>query len=96
MSVDIINKLKDGEVVFEKETSFYYFKCPHCKDVCMVHKKDIRCTIFRHAVYKKDMQFVPPHALKEECERWLKEDLVYGCTKPFKFDGNEIKICNYI
>lgn len=96
MSVDIINNLKDNQIIYEKETNFYYFKCPHCQDICMVHKNDIRCTIFRHAVFKKNMKFVPPHAPKEECERWLKEDLVYGCTKPFKFNGDKVEICDYI
>ena len=42
------------------------------------------------------MRFVNPHASKEECERWLQEDLVFGCTKPFKFDGRKVEICGYI
>ena len=81
---------------FDEKENIYYFECPHCKDVCAVHKNDIRCTIFRHAVYKKNLKFVNPHASQKECERWIKEDLIYGCTKPFKFDGKKVEICGYI
>lgn len=45
---------------------------------------------------KKNYEFVPPHATKEECERWINQGLVYGCAKPFKFDGKYVKIIDYI
>ena len=85
-----------NKIYHDRESDIFYFVCPHCKVMCQVPRNEIRCTIFRHAVFKKDMSFVPPHASKCECERWLKEDLVYGCTKPFKFDGNNILKCDYI
>ena len=80
----------------DRESDIFYFLCPHCDVMCQVPRNEIRCTIFRHAVFKKDMAFVPPHASKNECERWLKKDLVYGCAKPFKFDGNRVFKCDYI
>lgn len=83
-------------VSWDEKLKLYIFQCPHCKEFCAVTKDDVRCTIFRHAVYKKNMRFVNPHASKEECERWLQEDLVFGCTKPFKFDGKTVEICGYI
>lgn len=83
-------------IEYDSNLKSYCFKCPHCYEYCEVMEKDIRCTIFRHAVFKKDMKFVPPHAPKEECERWIREGLVYGCTKPFKFDGKKVEICDYI
>jgi hypothetical protein len=64
--------------------------------MCQVHKNDIRCTIFRHAVYKKNLTFVDPHASKSNCEEWIRKGLVYGCGKPFIFDGKKVKICGYI
>ena len=76
--------------------NFYYFNCPHCDIMCQVHKTDIRCTIFRHAVYKKDSSFVNPHASREECEKWIKSGEIYGCAKPFIFDGKNVKKCGYI
>ena len=83
-------------VVYDSMSKEYYFNCPHCGCTCQVHKTDIRCTIFRHAVYKKDLSFVNPHASKEECEKWVKTGSVYGCGKPFKFDGEKVEICGYI
>ena len=75
---------------------YYYFNCPHCGVMCQVHKNDIRCTIFRHGIYKKDSSFVNPHASKEECEKIIKSGVIYGCGKPFIFDGKSVKICGYI
>ena len=83
-------------VIHDKESDIFYFACPHCELLCQVPRTEIRCTIFRHAVFKKDMTFVPPHAPKEECEMWLKKNLVWGCTKPFKFDGRTVEKCSYI
>ena len=83
-----------SEITFEDD--YYYFKCPHCYVMCQVHKTDIRCTIFRHAVYKKNLSFVNPHASKEECDRWISEGIVYGCGKPFLFTGTKLQICGYI
>ena len=84
------------EVTYDVESQFYYFLCPHCRQMCVVKKEDIRCTIFRHAVFKKNLSFVNPHASKEICERWVLEDRVYGCAKPFKFDGKKVEKCGYI
>ena len=83
-------------VIHDKECDIFYFECPHCKLLCQVPRNEIRCTIFRHAVFKKDMKFVPPHAPKSECEKWLKKNLVWGCTKPFKFNGRTVEKCGYI
>lgn len=86
----------EEQVVFCKEEDTYYFACPHCGMMCQVPRELIRCTIFRHAVYKTNMRFVNPHASKEECERWVREGAVYGCAKPFRFDGTHVETCEYI
>ncbi len=83
-------------VVHDPDEDIFYFECPHCNTLCQVPRSEIRCTIFRHAVYKDGMRFVPPHASKETCETWLKEGKVWGCAKPFKFDGNKVEKCDYI
>ena len=85
-----------SEIIYIKSQDLYYFPCPHCNALCQVNKSDIRCTIFRHAVNKEDCSFVNPHASQEECERWVSNGEVYGCGKPFKFDGNTVEICGYI
>ena len=81
---------------YNKEEDTYYFECPHCKLLCQVPTKEIRCTIFRHAVYKDNFHFVDPHASQRQCEKWINTGEVYGCGKPFRFDGNSLEICGYI
>ena len=81
---------------YNKVVHIFYFNCPHCKMLCQVPRSEIRCTIFRHAVFKKGMKFVPPHASKTDCEKWLSDGTVFGCAKPFKFDGKKVVKCDYI
>lgn len=85
-----------SNIFHDSKENTYSFQCPHCCMMCLVKKEDIRCTIFRHAVFKNKLEFVPPHAPKEECDRWIRENLVYGCGKPFKFDGKSVTIIDYI
>ena len=46
------------------------------------------------------MQQIDPHLNKEECDRLVKCELIYGCGKPFKvvFKDNafSLKKCDYI
>ena len=88
--------MKKNEVIHEPERDIFYFQCPHCNLLCQVPRNEIRCTIFRHAVFKEDMSFVHPHASKETCDSWLEKNLVYGCAKPFKFDGKTVEKCGYV
>jgi len=73
----------------------YIFECPHCKDYVTVLKTDINCRIFRHAIFKNGSTF-NPHASKIECEQSLQNGLIWGCGKPFIFDGTTVQICGYI
>ena len=70
-------------VVFLIE-NFYNFNCPHCNTEIIVHNNDLKCQIFRHAVYKHNYEQVDPHMNKELCDILVKNDLVYGCCKPFE------------
>ena len=74
--------------------------CPHCKHLVFI--SEIACAIFRHAAFKNTMQQVPPHASKHDCDRWIAEELVYGCARPFRLMKEDINsdykaiICDYI
>lgn len=57
-------------------------QCPHCRQDIII--LELNCCIFRHAVFKNSMEQIGPHSSKEECEKYLRDDLVYGCAKPFK------------
>ena len=77
-----------------------YFECPHCNNTIIVCTSEINCGIFRHAVFKSNLQQINPHESKEVCDKYVVEDLVYGCAKPFKItkqnDNYVIQICNYV
>lgn len=72
------------------------FICPHCKGTIIVD--EINCGIFRHGAWKKTGQQIPPHASKEDCEKWSEN--AWGCCKPFQIvkENNVwiIRVCEYI
>jgi len=74
--------------------------CPHCGGMIVVNVRDINCAIFRHAVYKVNMQPIPPHESKEKCKEFFDSGIVYGCAQPFKIIKENEKyiaiICDYI
>lgn len=84
--------------------NFYSISCPHCLGIVLVQKNELNCKIFRHAVYKNNMEPINPHASKEECEKLLEDDKILGCGKPFRIilsnQSNEnnisVEICDYI
>ena len=75
-------------------------KCPYCNMMVILPRAEFNCKIYRHGVYKINLQQIDPHMKKEECDRLAREGLIYGCGKPFciKVEGNRYKIgkCDYI
>jgi hypothetical protein len=71
-------------------------QCPHCLDYVFI--ESINCGIFRHAVFKHNLEPIPPHSSFEECIRL--QHLTFGCGKPFKIQQNNqgfiITKCDYI
>ena len=72
--------------------------CPHCKDFIIIRK--INCGIFRHGVLIKNGKQIDPHASKDMCDYYVRENKIYGCGKPFQIisinDKFDTKICDYI
>ena len=95
-------ELKPGRVQYDAEARLYTFLCPHCNDVCTVQKNQIHCRTFRHAQLRPDargggrLRFLSMHAPQHECERWVREKLIFGCGKPFRFDGRTAIKCGYV
>ena len=73
-------------------------KCPHCNDDVII--SEINCAIFRHGIYKKNLQQLDPHMLKEKCDLLINNNEIYGCGKPFHIkkvnDEWVLEICDYI
>ena len=74
--------------------------CPHCKDYIFVYLSDLNCHIFRHGIYKNNMKQIDPHSDKKTCDDLFKNNLIYGCGKPFQIIKNNnnyiATICEYI
>jgi hypothetical protein len=72
--------------------------CAHCNNYIIIEK--INCGIFRHGIYKNNGKQIDPHESKEICDELVKNDVIYGCGKPFQIivinDEFELKICDYI
>ena len=58
--------------------------CPHCNNKIVIYKKFFNCKIFLHGVYKKNYKQIDPHLNKIQCDQLKKNDLIFGCGKPFK------------
>jgi hypothetical protein len=74
--------------------------CPHCEMLILIKETEINCAIFRHGAYKKDLKQINPHEKKEECDRLANENLIHGCSKPFRLikenDEYKAQTCDYI
>jgi hypothetical protein len=82
---------------YDEASNSFVIDCPHCGLKIVVPKNEINCTIFRHGALKVDLEKQMYQHLPEfECKRMKEEDLIYGCGKPFRFDGNSVQKCNYI
>jgi hypothetical protein len=72
--------------------------CPHCNSEIII--EEVNCKIFRHGVYKATGEQMHPHAPKDECDKAVTEDTIYGCGKPFCIEYIDEKwiaiLCDYI
>jgi hypothetical protein len=68
--------------------------CPHCNGMVIIEQ--LNCAIFRHGIFKNTGKQIPPHASKEECDNWVKNNDIYGCGKPFQVIENKAVVCEYI
>ena len=57
-------------------------QCPHCQE--FIEILEINCAIFRHAIFIATGQQIDPHTSKELCEQYIKDEIIYGCGKPFR------------
>ena len=77
--------------------------CPHCEQ--MIEIVELNCRIFRCGIKKINGEQINPHLSKDECDKLVEENQLFGCGKPFLIeietnDTNEpvykASICGYI
>jgi len=72
-----------------------FVTCPHCEITLEIEQ--INCNVFRCGVYKSNInKCINPHTPKAECDRLKKQDLIYGCGKPFTIKDEKAIICDYL
>ena len=83
-----------------EHSEYLAFPCPNCQELTIVYKIDINCGIFRHGVYRGSYYNINPHLSKKICEYLTRNELVYGCSKPFQILGEpgnyKVNKCDYI
>jgi len=68
--------------------------CPHCG--IRIEIAEINCGIFRCGIHKSSGMQVSPHLSKSECELLKKEDKIWGCCRPFRYNEGTLVVCDYI
>jgi hypothetical protein len=70
-------------------------ECPHCNQ--FIEILELNCRIFRCGIFKNTNQQINPHLDENSCNELKKNDLIYGCGKPFQImEDNKVVICGYI
>ena len=70
------------------------YTCPQCKGLFVL--ESLNCGIFRHGIHKESGQQIDPHTSKEECDRLVVQNLIWGCGRPFRWDGKIFVTCEYL
>jgi len=82
----------------ENENNEWIVICPHCNEFVIIN--ELNCCIFRHGILKNTGEQMNPHASKQECDDLKKNNLIFGCGKPFQivFHSEKlvVEICDYI
>ena len=70
-------------------------ECPYCK--IMIEILELRCKIFRCGIMKNTFNQIDPHLSEIKCNELIKNNLIYGCSKPFLINEiNVVEKCDYI
>jgi hypothetical protein len=89
--------------IFDIDSNTCAFPCPHCSLYIQVHLTEVNCQIFRHGAMKIQNVLVgpqlDPHTPEEQCNKLIRDDLIYGCGKPYELyqSGSKWRVrkCDY-
>ena len=65
-----------------QEKDIILVNCPACKD--LIYIEQINCGIFRHGIFKHNMEQIPPHSNKEFIDNLIQTNNIIGCGQAFK------------
>ena len=72
--------------------------CPTCNEMIII--EILNCGIFRHGIIRLTGEQIPPHADKNICDELIRNNLIYGCGKPFQVtivnNNFQVDKCEYI
>jgi hypothetical protein len=69
-------------------------ECPNCGVAIFI--SEVNCGIFRCGISKFTFVQINPHLSQVECEELVKNDSIFGCSKPFQFLNGKLVKCCYI
>jgi len=100
-AVDASNYQSDRKsIIGKKIDNSLIISCPNCDGGVLVNRNEINCKIFRHGIVKSTFTQINPHEIKQKCDKFSKENKIYGCGKPFrlrKINGKwNVFKCGYI
>ena len=67
--------------------------CPWCNIGIFID--EVNCGKFICGVSRESWHQVNPHAPKQHCDELVRDGLIWGCGRPFKFEGCVLKKCDY-
>jgi hypothetical protein len=71
-----------------------FVECPHCG--VSIEILEVNCGIFRCGILKSNGTQIDPHLPKEGCDALKNADKIWGCCRPFKYEGGKAIVCDYI
>ena len=76
--------------------SGFIVSCPSCG--IYIEILTIACGIYRCGIFKETGLQVNPHLPKDQCERIVKQNLIFGCGKPFRITDKNTppELCEYL
>ncbi len=80
------------------------FTCLHCNEPFVVAHNEFNCRILRHGVFKHNLQPINPHSSKEECDKYVRDGVIFGCGRPLQIIDSSgggggtyrVIVCDYI
>ena len=72
--------------------NYLIIKCPHCGQENVIFENEITCGIYRCGIYKYNCLQISSTENNSFYEELIRQNLIFGCTKPFKLQDDKAVI----